>query len=147
MYKLGPVHEGIFGRGSKTGSFAYLILPTVVGAYTVVMGKHYANFDTSDFPFSYITEEKGKSELTPAMNIFSVGTRRDSEKWPKRDKRKSPDKLDLIQFDLYNPYVVGKMYNGFTILGDLAEKTLKKQDFVYQPALTQSYPEILRNGN
>jgi hypothetical protein len=130
MYKLGPVHEGIFGRGSKTGSFAYLILPTVVGAFTVVMGKHYANFDTSDFPFSYITEEKGKSELTPAMNIFSVGTRRDSEKWPKRDKRKSPDKLDLIQFDLYSPYVVGKMYNGFTILGDLAEKTLKKQDFV-----------------
>jgi hypothetical protein len=130
MYKLGPVHEGIFGRGSKTGSFAYLILPTVVGAYTVVMGKHYVNFDTSDFPFSYITEEKGRSELTPAMNIFSVGTRRDSEKWPKRDKRKNPDKPDLIQFDLFNPYIVGKMLNGMAILEELADKTLKTQDFV-----------------
>lgn len=130
MYKLGPVHEGIFGRGSKTGSFAYLILPTVVGAYTVVMGKHYTNFDTSDFPFSYITEEKGKSELTPAMNIFSVGTRRDSEKWPKRDKRKGPELLDIIHFDLFNPYIVGKMVNGMTILGELAEKALKTQDFV-----------------
>jgi len=85
MYKLGPVHQGILERGSKTGSFAYLLLPDFVGAYTVVMGKHYANFDTTDFPFSYITEEKGKSELTPAMNIFTVGTRRDSEKWPTRD--------------------------------------------------------------
>jgi hypothetical protein len=130
MYKLGPVHEGIFGRGSKTGSFAYLILPSVVGAYTVVMGKHYTNFDTSDFPFSYITEEKGKSELTPAMNIFSVGTRRDSEKWPKRDKRKGSDKLDIVQFDLFNPFIVGKMVNGMTILGELAEKALKTQDFV-----------------
>jgi hypothetical protein len=130
MYKLGPVHEGIFCRGSKTGSFAYLILPTVVGAFTVVMGKHYGNFDTSDFPFSYITEEKGKSELTPAMNLFSVGTRRDSEKWQKRDKRKSPGKNDLIHFDLYNPYVVGKMVNGFHILGELAEKSLKAQEFV-----------------
>jgi hypothetical protein len=130
MYKLGPVHEGIFGRGSKTGSFAYLILPSVIGAYTVVMGKHYANFDTSDFPFSYITEEKGRSELTPAMNIFSVGTRRDTEKWPKRDKRKSPDKLDLIHFDLFNPFIVGKMLNGMAILGELADKALKTQDFV-----------------
>ena len=74
MYKLGPVHQGILERGSKTGSFAYLLLPSIVGAFTVVMGKHYANFNTSDFPFSYISEEKGKSELTPAMNIFTVGT-------------------------------------------------------------------------
>jgi hypothetical protein len=128
MYKLGPVHQGIFERGSKTGSFAYLILPCVVGAYTVVMGKHYVNFDTSSFPFSYITEEKGKSELTPAMNIFTVGTRRDSEKWPKRDRRKNPDKLDLIHFDLLNPYIAGKIRNAIEILGELSEKTLKSQD-------------------
>ena len=60
MYKLGPVHQGILERGSKTGSFAYLLLPCIVGAFTVVMGKHYANFDSSDFPFSYITEGKGQ---------------------------------------------------------------------------------------
>ena len=130
MYKLGPVHQGILERGSKTGSFAYLLLPSIVGAFTVVMGKHYANFDSSDFPFSYITEEKGKSELTPAMNIFTVGTRRDSEKWGTRDKRKAPDKLDLIHFDLFNPYIVSKILNGITILTDLAEKTPKTQDYI-----------------
>ncbi len=130
MYKLGPVHQGILERGSKTGSFAYLLLPCVVGAYTVVMGKHYANFDSSDFPFSYITEEKGKSELTPAMNIFTVGTRRDSEKWPSRDKRKDPVKLDLINFDLFNPYIVSRILKGINVLNDFAEKTPKTQDYV-----------------
>jgi hypothetical protein len=130
MYKLGPVHQGILERGSKTGSFAYLLLPSYVGAFTVVMGKHYANFDTADLPFSYISEEKGKSQLVPAMNIFTVGTRRDSEKWPSRDRRTDPEKLDLIHFDLFNPYIVGRMLNGISILNDLAEKNEKKQDYV-----------------
>jgi hypothetical protein len=94
------------------------------------MGKHYANFDSSDFPFSYISEEKGKSELTPAMNIFTVGTRRDIDKWPARDRRKDPDKLDLIHFDLFSPYIVDRIINGITILNELAEKTDKKQDYV-----------------
>jgi len=130
MYKLGPVHQGILDRGSKTGSFAYLLLPCYVGAFSVVMGKHFANFDTSDFPFSYITENKGKSELTPAMNIFTVGTRRDTQKWPTRDKRKDPDKLDLIHFDLFSPYIVGRIINAIDILNELAEKTPKTQAFV-----------------
>ncbi len=130
MYKLGPVHQGILERGSKTGSFAYLLLPCYVGAYSVVMGKHYSNFNTADFPFSYISEEKGKSELTPAMNIFTVGTRRDSEKWPARDRRKGPDKLDLIHFDLFNPYIAGRIENGINILSELIEKTEKKQDYI-----------------
>jgi NDP-sugar pyrophosphorylase family protein len=130
MYKLGPVHQGILDRGSKTGSFAYLLLPCFIGAFTVVMGKHYSNFDAADFPFSYITEEKGKSELTPAMNLFTVGTRRDSEKWPARDIRRDPDKLDLIHFDLFSPYIVGRILNGITILKELAEKTPKTQDWI-----------------
>jgi hypothetical protein len=94
------------------------------------MGKHYTNFDSSDFPFSYISEENGKSELTPAMNLFTVGTRRDSEKWPARDRRRDPNKLDLIHFDLFNPYIAGKIINGINILNNLAEKTDKNQDFV-----------------
>lgn len=130
MYKLGPLHQGILERGSKTGSFSYLLFPCHIGAYTVVMGKHYANFDSSDFPFSYISEEKGKSELTPAINLFTVGTRRDIDKWPTRDRRKDPNKLDLIHFDLFSPYVVGKIINGINILNELAEKTDKKQDYV-----------------
>jgi hypothetical protein len=130
MYKLGPLHQGIFERGTKTGSFAYLLLPVRIGAYSVVMGKHYTNFDSSDFPFSYITEEKGKSELTPGMNIFTVGTRRDSEKWATRDRRNDPDKLDLINFALFNPYIAGKILTGIKILNELSEKTPRTQDFV-----------------
>ncbi|HBE43746.1 MAG TPA: DUF4954 domain-containing protein [Bacteroidales bacterium] len=130
MYKLGPLHQGILERGSKTGSFAYLLLPVNIGAFSVVMGKHYSNFDTSDFPFSYISEEKGKSELTPAMNLFTVGTRRDIDKWPARDRRKDPDKLDLIHFDLFNPYLVDKIIGGIRILNELSEKTDKNHDYV-----------------
>ncbi len=39
MYKLGPVHHGIVERGSKTGSFSYMLWPSRVGAFTVVMDK------------------------------------------------------------------------------------------------------------
>lgn len=130
MYKLGPVHQGILERGCKTGSFSYLLLPVNIGPFTVVMGKHYSNFDTSDLPFSYISEEKDKSELTPAMNLFTVGTRRDIDKWPARDRRKDPDKLDLIHFDLFNPYIIGKIYNAIGILNVLAEKAGPKQDYI-----------------
>jgi hypothetical protein len=136
MYKLGPLHQGILERGSKTGSFAYLLLPCHIGAYTVVMGKHYANFDSSDFPFSYIAEQNGKSELTPAMNLFTVGTRRDSEKWPNRDRRKDPVKLDLIHFDLFNPYIIGKIVNGISVLNELSEKSEKNQDYISYKGLS-----------
>jgi hypothetical protein len=130
MYKLGPIHQGIVERGSKTGSFAYLLWPSRVGPFSVVMGKHGANFDASDLPFSYITLENDRTMLTPAMNLLTVGTRRDTEKWPKRDRRKGSLKLDLIHFDLFNPYVMNKVLNGMDILGDLYEKTPKEQEFV-----------------
>ncbi len=130
MYKLGPVHQGILERGSKTGSYGYLLLPCRVGPFTVVMGSHYSNFDSSEFPFSYVTSEKGKSELTPAMNIFTVGTRRDSEKWATRDKRNDPEKLDLINFSLFNPFIVSRILDAINLLNDFAEKTPKTQDFV-----------------
>lgn len=130
MYKLGPVHQGIVERGSKTGSSSYLLWPCRVGAYNVLVGKHFTNFDTSDFPFSYITEEKGKSILYPAMNLFTVGTRRDSEKWPARDKRNDPEKHDLISFSLFNPYVGGRMAKAVGLLGELADNALKTQEYV-----------------
>jgi hypothetical protein len=130
MYKLGPLHQGIVERGSKTGSSSYLLWPCRIGAYNVVVGKHFSNFDTSDFPFSYLVEEKGKSVLYPAMNLFTVGTRRDSEKWPARDKRKDPDQQDWIIFDLFNPYIAGKIIRAMGLLEEYAEKTPKTQDFV-----------------
>ena len=130
MYKLGPVHQGILERGAKTGSFSYLLWPARVGAFTAVVGKHYANFDTSDFPFSYITEEDGKSTLTPAMNLFTVGTRRDSIKWPSRDRRKDPLKYDLINFNLFSPYIVAKVLRAISKLQELYEKAARDQEYI-----------------
>ena len=128
MYKLGPLHQGIIERGAKTGSFSYMLWPSRLGAFSVVTGKHGGNFDTSDFPFSYVTLVGEKSFVTPAMNLFTVGTRRDVEKWPNRDRRKDPEKLDLIQFEFPDPYITNKVLKSISILNALYEKTPKEQD-------------------
>ncbi|MCD6115670.1 DUF4954 family protein [bacterium] len=131
MYKLGPVHQGVLERGSKTGSFSYMMWPSQTGPFTNVIGKHYTHFDTSDLPFSIITEEEGKSILSPAMNLFTVGTKRDSQKWPDRDKRKGEDKLDMIHFKLFSPFIIQKVVKGIRILKDLQETSKKGQEFVH----------------
>ena len=46
MYKLGPIHHGIVERGSKTTSDSYILWPAKIGAFTLVMGRHYKNTDT-----------------------------------------------------------------------------------------------------
>jgi hypothetical protein len=130
MYKLGPLHQGVLERGVKTGSFSYLFWPSRVGAFTSVVGKHYGNLDTTDLPFSNLTESEGRSLLTPAMNLLNIGTRRDAEKWLDRDRRRDPDKLDLIHFDLLNPFTVGKMIMGVQVLRGLAEGSTKQQETV-----------------
>ena len=53
MYKLGPIHQGILERGSKTTSDSYILWPAKVGAFSLIMGRHYKNSDTSDLPLSY----------------------------------------------------------------------------------------------
>jgi hypothetical protein len=121
MYKLGPIHQGIVERGSKTTSDSYLLWPAKVGAFTLVMGRHYKNSDTSDLPFSYFIESNDESILVPGVNLRSVGTVRDAQKWPKRDIRKDPNKLDFIHFKLLSPYTVQKMLRGVEVL-----KTLKQ---------------------
>jgi len=135
MYKLGPLHQGILERGSKTGSFSYLLWPSKIGAFSVVTGKHFSNIDAGDFPFSYITEENGKSLLTPAMNLFTVGTRRDTDKWPKRDRRKDPNKLDLICFDFLSPFIVEKVLTGIDVLTKLGESAQKTQEVINYKSL------------
>ena len=116
MYKLGPVHQGVVERGSKTASDSYVLWPAKVGAFTVVMGRHYRNSDTSDLPFSYLIEHEDESILVPGVNLRSVGTVRDARKWPKRDRRKDPKKLDHINFKLLSPYTIQKMINGRNLL-------------------------------
>jgi hypothetical protein len=119
MYKLGPVHQGVVERGSKTASDSYMLWPAKVGAFTVVMGRHYRNSDTSDLPFSYLIEHEDESVLAPGVNLRSVGTVRDARKWPKRDRRKDPKKLDYIHFKLLSPYTIQKMLNGGRLLSEL----------------------------
>jgi hypothetical protein len=115
-YKLGPVHQGIVERGSKTGSDSYMLWPAKVGAFTVVMGRHYRNSDTSDLPFSYLIEHEDESVLAPGVNLRSVGTVRDARKWPQRDRRRDPKKLDHINFKLLSPYTIQKMISGRDLL-------------------------------
>ncbi|MEN8116259.1 MAG: DUF4954 family protein [Bacteroidota bacterium] len=129
MYKLGPIHQGIVERGSKTGSLSYMLWPCRVGAFSVVMNKHSGNFDTTDLPFSYVSVQGDKSVVTPAMNLFTVGTDRDSKKWPNRDRRKDSTKLDLINFELFNPYTVQKIIDGSNLLASLHENTPKTREF------------------
>ncbi len=119
MYKLGPNHQGIVERGSKTASDSYMLWPAKVGPFTVVMGRHYRNSDISDLPFSYLIEHEDESILIPGVNLRSVGTVRDARKWPKRDKRKDPNKLDLINFKLLSPYTIARMLNGSSLLRNL----------------------------
>ena len=90
MYKLGPIHQGIMERGSKTTSDSYVLWPARIGPFTLVMGRHYKNMDTSSLPFSYLIESNDESILVPGINLRSVGTIRDAQKWPKRDRRKDP---------------------------------------------------------
>ncbi len=123
MYKLGPVHQGVLERGSKTGSSSYLLLPSAVGPFSVVIGKHMTNLDTRDLPFSYVVEEKGVSFLTPAMNLHTVGTVRDGEKWPNRDRRTASVKRDQIRYEVFSPYTVERMTRGEALLKALYEKT------------------------
>lgn len=121
MYKLGPIHQGLVERGSKTTSDSYLLWPARIGAFTLIMGRHTKNSDTSDLPFSYLIENATESYLVPAVNIQSVGTVRDAQKWPKRDNRTDKNILDLINYNLLSPYTVQKMYRGVGILEHLRE--------------------------
>jgi NDP-sugar pyrophosphorylase family protein len=121
MYKLGPIHQGIIERGGKTTSDSYILWPAKIGAFSLIMGRHHRNADTSDMPFSYLIENKDETALVPGVNLKSIGTIRDAQKFPKRDRRKDPNKLDQINFNLLSPYTVQKMFKGVKILKDLQE--------------------------
>ena len=129
MYKLGPTHQGIIERGSKTASDSYILWPAKVGAFTVVMGRHYKNSDTSDLPFSYLIEHEDESVLVPGVNLRNVGTVRDARKWPKRDRRKDKRKLDYINFKLLSPYTIQKMLNGCRLLANLKATSGQNTDY------------------
>ena len=121
LYKLGPIHQGIVERGSKTTSDSYILWPAHIGVFSLVMGRHVEHPDTSRLPFSYLIENYGDSYLVPGVNLKSVGTIRDSQKWKLRDRRTDHDRLDQINFNLLSPYTVAKMIDGIDLLNKIQE--------------------------
>lgn len=119
MYKLGPIHQGSLERGAKTTSDSYVLWPARVGAFSLVMGRHTGNADTSLMPFSYLIEHQGESYIVPGVNIRSVGTVRDAQKWPRRDRRTDTDRLDSINYNLLSPFTIQKMVAARGILTKL----------------------------
>lgn len=133
MYKLGPIHQGILERGAKTTSDSYILWPAKVGAFSLVMGRHVTHQDTSDLPFSYLIEQQNTSYIIPGVNLKSVGTIRDAQKWPKRDRRTDPDRLDCINYNLLSPYTIQKMLHARDILRNLVAVSGETSDvYSYQ---------------
>lgn len=130
-YKLGPVHQGIFERGGKSGSSSYVLWPSHIGAFTSVIGKHTASFDISEFPCSLLIEQKGRSVLLPGANIYTAGMERDLVKWQKRDRRPecSPD---IINTQGLNPLTANTMLKALDILTTLAKPS---SDLEYKGAV------------
>lgn len=145
MYKLGPIHQGVVERGSKTTSDSYILWPAKIGAFSLVMGRHHHHSDTSNLPFSYLIENDDDTHIVPGVNLRSVGTIRDAQKWPKRDKRKDPNQLDQINFNLLSPYTIQKMYAGINILETLKELSGEtSQTYTYQSTIIKH--SSLHNG-
>lgn len=135
MYKLGPIHQGAMERGAKTSSDSYILWPARIGAFSLVMGRHTSHPDTSDMPFSYLIEKNGETYLAPAVNLRSVGTIRDAQKWPKRDRRYAEGRLDHVNFNLLSPYTIAKMVRGLRRLEELERLSGPTSDvYAYQSA-------------
>ena len=145
LYKLGPIHHGVMERGSKTASDSYVLWPAKVGAFSLVMGRHVCHQDTTDLPFSYLIEQQSTSYIMPGANLKSVGTIRDAKKWPARDARRDPDKLDCINYNLLSPYTIHKMLRGMDILKNLQKVSGDTSDsYTYQSGKIKS--SSLKNG-
>ena len=145
MYKLGPIHQGAMERGAKTTSDSYILWPARVGAFSLVMGRHVNHADTSNLPFSYLIEQQNTTYLVPGTTLRSVGTIRDAQKWPKRDKRKDPNRLDQINYNLLSPYTIQKMMKGRSILKELRKVSGETSEtYSYQSAKIKN--SSLNNG-
>ncbi len=161
LFKTGPVHQGVHERGCKFSSDAYVMLPAREGAFSIVLGRHTSHHDTALFPFSYLTEDEGKSYLVPAACLRSYGTVRDLAKWPQRNRRNAAN-LDIIRYEEHNPFIAGHIAQAI----DTSEKMLSKEGIdtyvynrvrikqvmvrrglqLYRLALAASIGEMLRAG-
>lgn len=162
-YKIGPIHYGTLERGSKTASGAHILMPAAIGAFTMCMGKISNHPDTSDLPFSYIIASGDKTFIVPGCNLATVGTYRDTSKWPKRDMRPHADRKSIVNFDWLSPYTIRKVMAGKKLLeklrseqGDVMAEyryggctirhgSLVKGILWYDMALKMYFADVVRN--
>jgi hypothetical protein len=130
-------------RGCKLGSDSYILWPAKIGSFTFVTGRHYGNPDIADFPFSYLLDEEGTSQLVPAANLRSVGTLRDAAKWPQRDIRKGP-KSDLIHFELFNPFTMQAALGGKKALLQLEQSQKAESGYYLYGGVKIKRPSLKR---
>lgn len=121
-YKIGPIHWGTLQRGSKTASGAHTLWPATVGTFSMVMGKVQTHPVTTDLPFSYLIAQGDATYLVPGRNLTTVGTYRDINKWPKRDRRPRSGRMSLVQYDWLSPFVVAQCIRGKQLLERLHQE-------------------------
>ncbi|MBR1668858.1 MAG: DUF4954 family protein [Bacteroidaceae bacterium] len=130
-YKMGPIHWGTLDRGSKTASGSHILWPAHVGSFSMVMGKVQSHPQVQKLPFSYVIAEGRDTWLVPGINIRTVGTWRDINKWPKRDARPLDSRNDLINFAFPNPYIIQSVLEGKSVLENL-QKTHSEDTEIYE---------------
>ena len=131
-YKMGPIHYGIMERGAKTASGAHILWPAHIGAFTMCMGKIATHPDTSSLPFSYVIGDGTDTYIVPARNIATVGTYRDTAKWPRRDMRPQGSRLSMVDTEWLNPSTMTKVVEAKVTLEALRDQ--KGARDVYQTA-------------
>ena len=134
-YKLGPVHQGVFERGCKTGSDAYLLWPSKIAPFTTILGRHPRHLDTSNYPFSLLVDDGGKSILLPAWNLQNIGIWRDDIKWRDRILLEDDTIRGRTIYDVLTPFTVRRMQDGLRSLkakkkGLNQKSNLESQGFV-----------------
>lgn len=121
-YKMGPLHHGTLLRGTKTASGSHILWPATIGAFSVCLGKIENHPDTRQLPFSYVIGSAGGTWIVPARNLCTVGTYRDTEKWPGRDMRRPRGRLSLINFNWLSPYTMQYVLEGRQLLTSLLQQ-------------------------
>lgn len=122
-YKMGPIHYGTLGRGSKTASGCHILWPMQTAPFTMIMGKISTHPRLENLPFSYIIADHGKTRLIPGINLCTIGTYRDITKWKERGCSHEPENAakEKACYDFLSPYVMQKVFAGKTILEQLKD--------------------------
>jgi hypothetical protein len=86
-----------------------------------MMGRNCSTADTGDLPFSYLVGKEEGTFCWPGLNLRSIGTLRDTAKWPGRDRRPKQAGRDLITYDWLSPYTMQCVIGAIGILERLAQ--------------------------